>query len=100
MTLQEQLAALIRTSLEDAQQGGDLPSFDLPADIVIQRPKPGFGDFATPVALALAKPTKMAPLQIAQRSADDLPQHGLIGHGECGQSIDPAATPALARTPL
>ncbi|MFN8482605.1 MAG: arginine--tRNA ligase [Anaerolineae bacterium] len=82
MTLQEQLAALIRTSLEDAQQGGDLPSFDLPADIVIQRPKPGFGDFATPVALALAKPARMAPLQIAQRIADHLPQDGLIGKVE------------------
>ncbi len=82
MTLQEQLAALIRTSLAEAQQGGDLPSFDLPADIVIQRPKPGFGDFATPVAMALAKPARMAPLQIAQRIAGRLPQDGLIGKVE------------------
>ncbi len=82
MTLQEQLAALIRTSLEAAQQGGDLPSFDLPGDIVIQRPKPGFGDFATPVAMALAKPARMAPLQIAQRIAARLPQDGLVGKVE------------------
>ncbi|MFN8498497.1 MAG: arginine--tRNA ligase [Anaerolineae bacterium] len=82
MTLQEQLAALIRTSLAEAQQGGDLPAFELPADIVIQRPKPGFGDFATPVAMALAKPARMAPLQIAQRIAAHLPQNGLIGKVE------------------
>ena len=81
-TIQDQLTILIREGLTKAQQSGALPAFDLPAEIAIQRPKAGFGDFASPVAMALAKPARLAPLQIAQRVVEHLPSNGLLGKVE------------------
>ncbi len=82
MTLQDQLGAILRQAILQAQRDGALPAFDVPADITIQRPKPGYGDFASPVAMALAKPARMAPVQIAERVVERLPHNGLIGKAE------------------
>ncbi len=82
MTIQDQLSALIRTAIEQAQRSGTLPIFDIPAEIVVQRPKAGYGDFATPIAMALAKPARQAPLAIAQAIAAHLPASSLVGKAE------------------
>lgn len=82
MTIQDQLSALLRQALSDAQAEGALPAFAIPDEISIQRPKAGYGDFASPVAMALARFAKQAPLQLAQTIAQHLPQNGLIGKVE------------------
>lgn len=82
MTIQDQLSALIRAALTTAQHAGALPTFDLPAEIVIQRPKAGYGDFASPIAMALAKPARQSPLSIAQNIVAHLPTTDLIGRVE------------------
>ncbi|NJN96589.1 MAG: arginine--tRNA ligase [Anaerolineales bacterium] len=65
--IRQQLVELIATAIRTAQQKGDLPAFDLP-EIVVERPKdPTHGDFATPVAMGLARLARLAPLQIAHK---------------------------------
>ena len=65
-----QLAALIRDAIHSAQAAGELPSFDLPESISVQRSaKPELGDYASPIAMQLAKPARQAPLAIAQKIA-------------------------------
>jgi arginyl-tRNA synthetase len=53
-------------SIQAAQAAGDLPSFEVPQPVV-ERPKnPEFGDYASPVAMQLAREAKRAPTQIAE----------------------------------
>ncbi len=68
-----ELAAAVRAALLAAQSDGTLPPFDLP-DITVERPREtSHGDYATAVALQLARPARMAPLKIATAIADHLP---------------------------
>ncbi|WP_420580941.1 hypothetical protein [Reichenbachiella sp.] len=63
--LADEIAQLIKAAIKKAQKKGDLPKFDIP-EIVVERPKdPSHGDYATPVALGLARYARMAPTQIA-----------------------------------
>jgi arginyl-tRNA synthetase len=74
-----QLTELIKTAVQAAQQAGDLPAFDLP-EIVVERPKdPAHGDYATPVAMSLARLARMAPLQIAAKIISHLPATDYLG---------------------
>ncbi len=50
--------------------------FDVDADVRLTRPEPQFGDYATNVALQLAKPLGKAPRDIAQELADKLSATG------------------------
>jgi arginyl-tRNA synthetase len=63
---------LITDALERALSGGDLPpvdASDLPP-VVVERPqKSEHGDYASNIALRLAKPMRMAPMAIAQAIA-------------------------------
>jgi arginyl-tRNA synthetase len=73
MQVHHQLAAAVETAVFQAQQAGDLPEFDIPA-IPIERPRdPAHGDYASPVAMQLARPARMAPLKIAQAIANHMP---------------------------
>ena len=67
-----ELAAAVRAALTAAQADGTLPAFDIP-DIAVERPRDtAHGDYATAVALQLARPARLAPLKIAQTIADRL----------------------------
>jgi arginyl-tRNA synthetase len=46
--------------------------FDVDTDVVLTRPEPQFGDYATNVAMQLAKPLSRSPREIAQQLADKL----------------------------
>ena len=60
------ITQLIAAAIKKAQKKGDLPKFDLP-EIVVERPKdPTHGDYATPVAMGLARYARMAPVKIAE----------------------------------
>ncbi|HLA45426.1 MAG TPA: hypothetical protein VJZ27_18395 [Aggregatilineales bacterium] len=62
----QQVQTLIHDAIAAAQTSGDLPTFDIPAEIPISPPKnPEHGDYSCPVAMALAKPVQRKPLDIA-----------------------------------
>lgn len=70
MQLQQQLVNDVKTAISAAQASGSLPAFEIP-DVLVERPRdPAHGDFATPVALQLARAARMAPLKIAGIIAD------------------------------
>ncbi len=70
--MRSQLSELIRTALYNAQQAGNLPRFDIPK-ITVERPKdPTHGDYASTVALGLARLARMAPAKIATVILDHL----------------------------
>lgn len=70
--LHHQLAAAVKSAIAQAQAADGLATFDIP-DIVIERPRdPSHGDYASAIALQLARPARQAPLKIAQTIADHL----------------------------
>jgi len=84
--LPPQLETLIREAIQAAQAAGDLPAFDLPESIPVQRSsKPDLGDYASPVAMQLAKLARRKPLDIAQAIAAHVAAPDFIA------SIDAAA---------
>ncbi|MCB8953895.1 MAG: arginine--tRNA ligase [Ardenticatenales bacterium] len=73
MRVHQDLGVQVAAALQSAQTAGDLPAFPIPA-IKIERPRDSSrGDYATAVALQLARAARMAPLKIAQRIAEHLP---------------------------
>jgi arginyl-tRNA synthetase len=73
MSIHHQLAAVLQEAVQAAQAAGALPPFALP-EVVIERPREAsFGDYASPMALKLAREARMAPLKIAQTIVDYLP---------------------------
>jgi arginyl-tRNA synthetase len=63
--IQTQLATLVRTAIELAQESGDLPRFDVPP-IQMERPaRKEHGDWSTGIALVVAKEAKMKPRDVA-----------------------------------
>ncbi len=77
--IRDQIGNLIEKATKKAQKKGDLPKFDIP-DVVLERPKdPTHGDYATPVALGLARYARMAPVQIAEKIVNRLGQTDYIG---------------------
>jgi arginyl-tRNA synthetase len=81
--LPTQIAHQIRAAIQAAQAAGALPEFDLPETIAVQRSaKPELGDYASPVALQLAKAARQKPLDVAQAIAAHLPTDAAIGSVE------------------
>ncbi|MEI4271992.1 arginine--tRNA ligase [Klenkia sp. LSe6-5] len=68
----EQLSALVRTVVAGAVERGDL-AVAVPEDVVVERPRnPEHGDYATTVALKLAKQAGRPPREVAEVLATDL----------------------------
>ncbi|NLG49579.1 MAG: arginine--tRNA ligase [Chloroflexi bacterium] len=83
MMIENELQKAISQAIQAAQQQGELPAFDLPAEIPVEHPKQEeMGDFATPVSLQLARPAHMAPLKIAEIVASHLPTLPFVGSVE------------------
>lgn len=100
-----ELAMLIRAVIEEAAEAGLLPlSVDqVPAEITIERPKsPEHGDYATNIAMRLARPTGWPPRQVAGVVADALAKRSGIssvdvaGPGFINIRIEAAAAGRLA----
>jgi arginyl-tRNA synthetase len=71
----EQLQDVVRTAVGAVVGRGELP-VDVPAEVVIDRPKnPDHGDYATNVALRLAKPAGRPPREVAELLAAELREH-------------------------
>ncbi len=68
----ENLADLVRATRADSVAEGELV-IEVPEDVVIERPRvKEHGDYATPVALSLAKKAGVPPRQIAEALAERL----------------------------
>jgi arginyl-tRNA synthetase len=71
----EQLQDVVRTAVGAVAGRGALP-VEVPAEVVIERPRnPEHGDYATNVALRLAKPAGRPPREVAEVLAEELRAH-------------------------
>lgn len=81
--LPPQLEALIRQALLAAQAAGDLPSFELPDTLPVQRSaKPELGDYASPAPLQLARLARRKPLEVAEIIARHAPPSPFVASWE------------------
>jgi arginyl-tRNA synthetase len=78
-TLSDQIADLISDGLRKAQEAGELPRVS-GRPVVVERPRQaGFGDYASPVCLQLAKEASMPPRDIARRLIGHIPSADFMG---------------------
>jgi len=103
MTPAELSAALVG-ALSDAIEAGDLPAVELPAAVTVERPKnPDHGDYATNVALQLAKSAGVPPRAFAEvlaarlRGSAGIASVDVAGPGFLNVTLDTAAQGELAR---
>jgi arginyl-tRNA synthetase len=74
----DDLAEAIRGAVQTAVDRGDL-AVTVPDRVTVERPKVrAHGDYATNVALQLAKPAARSPRQVADLIATELRQHGEV----------------------
>ncbi len=76
--LPKETATLVSQAIQAAQQAGDLPAFEIPTIPINPTKEPSHGDYACPVAMALAKPAKMKPRDIAEKIVAHLPDADFI----------------------
>ena len=102
----EELSAAITTCLKDAVDAGELsvPAEALPKEVRVERPKSReHGDWATNIALQLAKPAGVAPRRIAeilQSRLSEIPgvsKVDIAGPGFLNIILDAAAAGELAK---
>ncbi len=81
-TFQDQLRQTLYAALQEAfaaGQLGQLAQIPTSSEVVFQPPKnPTYGDYASPIALSLAKPAGLNPLRIAETLVEYLDQSGFI----------------------
>jgi len=76
------IARLVEEAIRKAQANSDLPLFDLP-DVVVEHPRDtSHGDYASPVAMTLARPARMAPLKIAELIVANLELDGILAESQ------------------
>lgn len=64
--LSDDLALRLKQAIENAQAAGALPAFEVP-EVPLERPKQAaHGDYATPIAMQLARLARQAPIKIAE----------------------------------
>jgi len=81
--VREELFALLEKAVEEAVKAGVLPQQpELPNFVVEPPPQEEFGDFATNIAMVLAKPMKKNPLEIANAIVQHLPENDLVESAE------------------
>ncbi len=102
--MKDQIKALIGSGLDALRAGGN---FDVPldVDIHIERGRSAeHGDFASNVAMVLAKPLKRSPREIAEAIVANTPASSLVtrlevaGPGFINVHIDPGAYHSLVQT--
>lgn len=76
--LPKQHVTLVEQAVHAAQAAGDLPEFELPKVEIKPARNPEHGDYACPVAMALAKVARSKPLDIATTIAKHLPSADFV----------------------
>ena len=78
MLVRERIAALVGAAIEATMADGGLPESGLP-EVVIERPaNPDYADYATNVALKLARAARLAPLRLADILVAHMPPADFI----------------------
>ena len=73
-TVELEIQAALNAALEQAIAAGELPPFEIPQIIPLERPKQDtMGDLATPLCMQLARMLHLPPLAIAQVVVRHLP---------------------------
>ena len=100
----EELSAIVKSVLTDAAAAGDVALETIPDEVRIERPKSrDHGDWATNIALQLAKPAGMQPRQLAEVLSARLAEHPgisgveIAGPGFINISVDAASAGQLAQ---
>lgn len=78
LTARQLIASAVRSALEKAVSEGALPPEAVATPLIEKTRDPKHGDFATNVAMTLAKPTRKAPTAIATAIAAHMPADGLL----------------------
>ena len=74
MTLRQTISARVVQAFREAQHQGLLPPAPL-LDAMVERPQnPEHGEYSSSLALKLARPLSMSPMEIAQRLVSLIPQ--------------------------
>ena len=73
---------LIQQAIQAAQAAGDLPAFEIDVIPVNPSKRDGQGDYASPVALALAKVAQMKPRDVATAIVKHLPEADFLAAAE------------------
>ncbi|MCE5259825.1 MAG: arginine--tRNA ligase [Chloroflexi bacterium] len=82
-TVDSDIKAALVSALKTACDAGELPKFEMPADIPLERPKQDtMGDLATPLCMQLARMLHLAPIVIATTVVKHLPTLEAIGQAE------------------
>jgi arginyl-tRNA synthetase len=99
-----ELSAAVRDAVQATVDAGEL-TVPVPASVKVERPKVReHGDYATSVALQLAKPAGRPPREVAEavatrlRGADGIASVDVAGPGFLNITLDSAAQGELART--
>jgi len=80
--MKDQLQQLVETAIQALIKTAELPDIELPP-VKLQRSKDAsHGDFATNIALALAKPCGMQPRELAEKICAALPHDAIVSHTE------------------
>ncbi len=78
----EVTASLVQQAIRNAQEAGDLVPFEIP-EVVVQPPRRAeFGDASTSVCMQMARPARLAPIEIAETVARHFPAHDMIAKVE------------------
>lgn len=77
--LSHEIVRLVETAIRAAQADASLPAFDMPTIEITPPKRAEHGDFATAIALALAKPAKLNPFAIATAISNHMPAAEFIG---------------------
>jgi arginyl-tRNA synthetase len=102
--MKQTIEALILQAVDTLKSNGDLDINTLPAVTIERSRDPQHGDFATNLALMLAKPAKTNPRQLAEKILAALPVHEavtkveLAGPGFINFFINPAAQYVIINT--
>jgi arginyl-tRNA synthetase len=80
--VRDDIAQLLREAAERAQQNGLLPQVALP-EIAVEPPqRAGHGDYATNLAMRLARAARLAPTQIAHILVQSLPENDVVARAD------------------
>lgn len=81
VSIRSELRTILSEAIRRAQDAGTLPADDVPeilVEVPPERADAAFGDYASPIALSLAKIWKRTPVEIAEVIASQVGTHELI----------------------
>jgi len=94
--IRDHLSALIAAAIADAQAADELPAFPIPPISVEHPRQPEMGDYATNIALQLARAAKMPPPRIAEIVAGRIRRASVAEMLQAPEATLPAFTVEVA----